>query len=103
MIYYIKNKNKIVVRSSPDPPIFKKIVVRSNPDPAKIGFSPDPVLIRAHLWFALSNRMNKCFQFEFLIAFSSVFFIAAILAMSTFSFLYQNTAVEIFMRACLFL
>jgi len=49
MIYYIKNKNKIVVRSSPDPPIFKKIVVRSNPDPAKIGFSPDPVLIRAHL------------------------------------------------------
>jgi len=27
----------------------KKIVVRSSPDPAKIGFSPDPVLIRAHL------------------------------------------------------
>jgi len=31
------------VRSSPDPPIFKKIAVRSFPDPAKIGFSPDPV------------------------------------------------------------
>jgi len=41
------------VRSSPDPPIFKKIAVRSSPAPAKIGFSPDPagpVLIRAHLW-----------------------------------------------------
>jgi len=28
------------VRSSPDPPIFKKIAVRSSPDPAKFGFSP---------------------------------------------------------------
>jgi len=31
------------VRSSPDPPIFKKFAIRSSPDPAKIGFSPDPV------------------------------------------------------------
>ena len=31
------------------PPIFKKIAARSSPDPAKIGFSADPVLIRADL------------------------------------------------------
>jgi len=37
------------VGSSPDPPISKKITVRSSPDPAKIDFSSDPVLIRAHL------------------------------------------------------
>jgi len=40
------------VRSSPDPPIFKKVAVRSSPDPAKICFSPDPVRsgpVRAHL------------------------------------------------------
>jgi len=38
------NTTKILsVRSSPDPPIFKKIAVRSSPVPAKIGFSPDPV------------------------------------------------------------
>jgi len=34
------------VRSSLDPPIFKKIAVRSSPDPDKIGFSPDPVRSR---------------------------------------------------------
>ena len=28
---------------------YKKIAVRSSPDPAKIGFSLDPILIRAHL------------------------------------------------------
>ena len=31
------------VRSSPDPPIFKKIAVRSSRDPAKIGHSPDSI------------------------------------------------------------
>ena len=50
------------VRSSPDPPIFKKIVVPSSPDPSKIGFSADPVLIRAHLWcqakFLTSRRVR---------------------------------------------
>jgi len=39
----IETKNIFSVRSSPDPPIFKKIAVRSSPYPAKIGFSPDPV------------------------------------------------------------
>jgi len=39
---HIKTTNIFSIRSSPDPPIFKKIVVRSSPDPAKIGFSPDP-------------------------------------------------------------
>jgi len=29
------------VRSSPDPPIFKKIAFQSSPDLAKNGFSPD--------------------------------------------------------------
>jgi len=39
----ITYKKKIFsVRSSPDPPTFKKIAVRSSLDPAKIGFSPDP-------------------------------------------------------------
>jgi len=47
---HIKTTKIFLVRSSPDPPILKKIAVRSSPDPAKIGFSPDPVLIRAHLW-----------------------------------------------------
>ena len=46
---HIKTTKIFLVRSSPDPPILKKIAVRSSPDPAKIGFSPDPVLLRAHL------------------------------------------------------
>jgi len=49
---HIKTTNIFSVRSSPDPPIFKKIAVRSSPDPAKTGFSPDQVLsspVRAHL------------------------------------------------------
>jgi len=51
VVRIITSKQKIIsVRSSPDPPILKKIAVRSSPDPAKIGFNPDPVLIRAHLW-----------------------------------------------------
>jgi len=50
VVRIITSKQQIFsVRSSPDPPIFKKIAIRSSPDPAKIGFSPDPVLIRAHL------------------------------------------------------
>jgi len=36
--------------SQSDPPIFKELAVRSSPDPARIGFSPDPVLICVHLW-----------------------------------------------------
>ena len=50
---HIETKNIFSVRSSPDPPIFKKNAVRSSPEPAKIGFSPDPVRsspVRAHLW-----------------------------------------------------
>jgi len=43
---YFQNNHKTTkifsVRSSPDPPIFKKIAVRSSPDPTKISFSPDP-------------------------------------------------------------
>jgi len=51
VVRIITSKQQIFsVRSSPDPPIFKKIAVRSSPDPAEVGFSPDPVLIRAHLW-----------------------------------------------------
>jgi len=40
----------------------KKIVVLSSLDPAKIAFSPDPVLICAHLWCMAENwkqRENK--------------------------------------------
>jgi len=40
---HIKTAKIFSVRSSPDPPIFKKIAVRSSPDPAKIDFSLDPV------------------------------------------------------------
>jgi len=51
--YFQNNHTKATkifsVLSSRDPPILKKIAVRSSPDPAKIGFSPGPVLIRAHL------------------------------------------------------
>jgi len=39
----IETKNIFSVRSSPDPPIFKKIAVRSSPYLASIGFTPDPV------------------------------------------------------------
>jgi len=47
----ITSKQQIFsVRSSPDLPIFKNIAVRSSRDLAKIDFSPDPVLICAHLW-----------------------------------------------------
>jgi len=49
---HIETTKIFSVRSNPDPPILKRNVVRSIPDPAKIGFSPDPVLIRAHLWLA---------------------------------------------------
>ena len=50
VVRIITSKQQIFsVRSSPDPPILKKNAVQSSPDPAKIGFSPDPVLIRAHL------------------------------------------------------
>jgi len=34
-----------------------------------------------------NNKMNKCFLFEFLIVFISMLFIAAMLAMTVFSFL----------------
>ena len=43
------NHIKTTKFSQSDPPSLEKIAVRSSPDPAKIGFSPDPVLIRAHL------------------------------------------------------
>ena len=47
------------VRSSPDPPIFKKIAVRSSPVQAKIGFSPDPLRSSPHpcssLWCTRSG------------------------------------------------
>jgi len=50
VVRIITSKQQILsVRSSPDKTIFKKIAVRSSPDPAKIGFSPDPVLICAHI------------------------------------------------------
>jgi len=42
VVRIITSKQQIFsVRSSPDPPIFKKIAVRSSQ--AKIGFSPGPV------------------------------------------------------------
>ena len=50
VVRIISSKQQIFsVRSSPHTKIFKKIAVRSSPDPAKIGFSPDPFLIPAHL------------------------------------------------------
>jgi len=51
MVGIITSKQQKFSQSDPVlTPIFKKIAVRSSPDPAKIDFSPDPVLIRAHLW-----------------------------------------------------
>jgi len=50
VVRIITSKQQILsIRSSPDRLIFKKIAVRSSPHPAKIGFSPDPVLICAYL------------------------------------------------------
>ena len=41
---HIKTTNFFSVRSTPEPPIFKKIAVQSSLDPAKIGITPDPCL-----------------------------------------------------------
>ena len=51
VVRIITTKHQIFsVRSSPDPPIFKKIAVWSSPDPAKIGFSPDPCSFPPCVW-----------------------------------------------------
>ena len=56
VVRIITSKQQILsVRSSPDPPIFKKIAVWSSPDPVKIGFSPDPTLIP---WSSLVYRIR---------------------------------------------
>jgi len=57
---HIKTTKVFSVRSSADPPILKKIAVRSNVDTAKIGNSPDPLLVRANLCCVNGFRVDSC-------------------------------------------